>query len=424
MKKKELILKIKINKYNLKYLYIFFLLLIFISYIGGFFLKEDSSGGGELDFSLHIFNNYILFHSSNLININWNLYDSTSLPLHYIISKLFVISTNENIYKFFWFIFSFSGFFFIYFTFLKKLKIKNLINLELIFLSSFIFLSPYYRTSAFWGLEENIGVVCLVITIYFYYCYKENNSFNFFFLTILFASTTFFTRQSYMFLPIIVFLLLFDQSNYLCKKNKLLTILFIIFFIPVFYFFFSWEGLVPPMVQNTRTSGINLNNIPTILNIYLIYLAPFVMKYILSTKIKLNLNYLFLTGVFFLIYLFIFQNYEWTSNGSGILPKLLKILFFDDFTSKILLLFISYLTLILILIMFSNSVVLMLYFFINLLLFCFIDVVFQEYFDPICLIMLLCFAPNSYLSKKYFNLINFIPPYSLIILLGSIIYHQ
>ncbi len=417
-------MKIKINNYNSNILYIFFLFLIFISYFIGFFLKEDSSGGGELDFRLHIFNNFLLFHSNDLFNINWDLYDSTSLPLHYIISKFFIFSTNENIYKFFWFIFSFIGFFFFYLTLLKKLKIKNLINWNLVFLASTILLSPYFRTSAFWGLEENIGIISLLITIYFYYCYDENKNFKYFFVTILFASMTFYTRQSYLFLPIIVFFLLFNQSNYFCKKNKLLTILFIIFFIPVLYFFFIWKGLVPPMAQNMRVSGINLNNIPTVLNIYLIYLFPFFVKHILSIKIKLNFNYLLLIGIFFLIYLFAFQNYEWTSNGSGLLPKLLKILFFEDFTSKILLLLSSYVTLILILIMFLNSFVLMLYFFINLMLFCFIDVVFQEYFDPICLIMLLCFVPNKYLSKKKFNLRNFITPYSFLILLGSIIYHQ
>ena len=417
-------MKIKINNYNSNILYILFLFLIITSYFVGFFLKEDSSGGGELDFHLHIFNNFLLFHSNNLLNINWDLYDSTSLPLHYVISKILIFSINEDIYKFFWFIFSFIGFFFFYLILLKKLKIKSLINWNLVFLSSTLLLSPYFRTSAFWVLEENIGIISLLITIYFYYCFGENKNFKYFFLTILFASMTFYTRQSYLFLPIIIFFLLFDKSHYFCKKNNLLTILFIIFLVPAFYFFFSWKGLVPPMAQNTRAAGINLNNIPTILNIYLIYLFPFVIKYFLSTKIRFNFNYIFLIGIFFFIYLFIFQNYEWTSNGSGVLPKLLKLLFFEDFTSKILLLLSSYVTLILILIIFSNSLVLMLYFFINLILFCLIDVVFQEYFDPICLIMLVCWVPNKYLSKKNFNLINFIPAYSFIILTGSIIYHQ
>ena len=114
--------------------------------------------------------------------MNWDLYDSTSLPLHYIISKFFIFSKNENIINFFGLYFRLLIFFF-YLTLLKKLKIKNLINWNLVFLSSTLLLSPYFRTSAFLGLVKNIGIISL-ITIYFYYCFGENKNFKYF-LTIL-----------------------------------------------------------------------------------------------------------------------------------------------------------------------------------------------------------------------------------------------
>ena len=137
----------------------------------------------------------------------------------------------------------------------------------------------------------------------------------------------------------------------------------------------------------------------------------------------MNFNFLITLSIFFVIYFFIFQDYSWTSNGSGILPKLFKIFWLDEFVSKILLLFCSFISFIFILLMFSKSPVIILYFIINLIIFCSIEVVFQEYFDPICMIIILSFCSNSYYKKTFINLKQFIPIYSGIILIGSIFYH-
>lgn len=425
-------MKIKINTFNSPKLYFFFLTLILVSYFYGFFVKEDSSGGGKIDFNLHIYNNFILFYANDFFKIDWSLYDSTSLPLHYILSKIILLNDSKYQYQVFWFSFSFFGFLFFYLMLLEKFDLKNKINVQFLFLASSILLSPYFRTSAFWGLEENIGIILLIITLYFYLAFKNTKK-NFFFIgTILFASLTFYSRQSYLFLPIIVFILLFNKSSYFKKENILLTFLFMFFLIPAVYFFYEWEGLVPPMAQK-RSISFNLNNIPTILNIYLVYLIPFLLKYMSINKINLKylslikknlkLNYIFLIIFLFIIYFIIFSDYNWTSNGSGILPKILKILLIDDHLAKSILLISSYITIILIFIMFSKSIELILYFFINLIIFCLIDVIFQEYFDPICLIMLLCFIPKKFLTKTNFDLVKIVPIYSAIILIGSIVYH-
>ncbi len=413
---------IRAKSFNIKLLYIIFIILILISYFFGFFLQEDSSGGGAIDFSLHIFNNFILFKSNDFFKIDWELYDSTSLPLHYILSKLFLFTENQKIYKFFWFIISFIGFFFLYLVLLKRFKIKNRFDFELFFLASTILLSPYYRTSAFWGLEENLGIILMLITIYFYFSFKEMEETKFFLLTIFFASLTFYSRQSYLFLLVIIFFLLLDKSNFFSKKNSILVTLFVLFLLPTIYFFFQWKGLTPPVARSPSIK-LNFNNIPTILNIYLIYLFPFIIKFISFTKIKMNFNFLITLSIFFVIYFFIFQDYSWTSNGSGILPKLFKIFWLDEFVSKILLLFCSFISSIFILLMFSKSPVIILYFIINLIIFCSIEVVFQEYFDPICMIIILSFCSNSYYKKTFINLKQFIPIYSGIILIGSIFYH-
>ena len=425
-------MKIRIKNFNLDLIYIIFFTLILISYFSGFFLEEDSSGGGKIDFNLHIYNNFILFNSTNFFKIDWTLYDSTSLPLHYILSKIISLSNNKDQYQVAWFLFSFFGLIFFYLLLLKKFDLKNKININILFLASTILLSPYFRTSAFWGLEENIGIILMLITLYYYLCFKKQKKNIFFIFTIFFASLTFYTRQSYLFLPIIVFVLLLDRSQYLKRENFFLILFFILFLSPSFYFFYQWGGLVPPMAQN-RSISFNLNNIPTILNIYLIYLVPFIIKYVsyskknfnyLSlTKNKLNLKLFFILGILFLIYLILFSGYNWTLNGSGILPKILKILLINDQLARIILLISSYFTIIVILIMFYKSIELILYFTINLLIFCTIDVIFQEYFDPICIIMLLCFCSKKFFTKTKIDLAKIIPIYFAIILTGSLIYH-
>ena len=159
------------KKKNHQNIFLIGTLLIVTTYFLAFFFNEDSSGGGQLDFEQHIFNNFLLFFSSSLKEINWEFYDSTSLPLHYIISKFLIFSDQKNYYRLFWFIFSFLAPVLLYFLINLSPQFKNNSKFENIFLSSCILLSPYYRTSSVWGLEENIGIVCLLTALIFYKLY-------------------------------------------------------------------------------------------------------------------------------------------------------------------------------------------------------------------------------------------------------------
>ena len=47
------------------------------------------------------------------------------------------------------------------FYFCLKQKFKEIDGLLLFLISSVVLLSPYYRTSAYWGLEENYGLIFL-----------------------------------------------------------------------------------------------------------------------------------------------------------------------------------------------------------------------------------------------------------------------
>jgi len=88
----------KISNY-LVGLLIFF---IYFSFFFGFFNHEDAAGGGKIDLD-HIYHNIQLFKNNNFFNIPWDQYDSTSLPLYYLIIK-YLIPFNDififgNIFK-------------------------------------------------------------------------------------------------------------------------------------------------------------------------------------------------------------------------------------------------------------------------------------------------------------------------------------
>jgi len=69
-------------------------ILIYLSFFFGYFFQENSAGGGFIDFQ-YISNNILLFKESNFFEINWMKYESTSLPIYYLIIK------TQNIFGFF-----------------------------------------------------------------------------------------------------------------------------------------------------------------------------------------------------------------------------------------------------------------------------------------------------------------------------------
>ena len=134
-----------------------FIIINFLFFFLGFLLNEDAAGGGKGDFELHIYGNIILFQNYSFFQIPWNLYDSTSLPLYYLVLKFLVHSKNPLAFQLFTFALSLLVIFIFYICLKEKYNIKKKIDYNILFLSSIPLLSPFYRSSAFFGLEENIG---------------------------------------------------------------------------------------------------------------------------------------------------------------------------------------------------------------------------------------------------------------------------
>ena len=389
-------------------------LLIIVSFFIGFYFQENSSGGA-IDFS-HYYNNFKLFYGKNLLKINWYDYESSSLPLYYFVTYFFYNPENLILIK----IFNLFLSFFCLFLFYKILNIHLKLNNSLSFLlSSTILLSPYFRTSTFWMMEENFPILMTFITIYFYVSLKKKFSYFFLIAAIFFSVCAFFSRQNYIIISFGLFLLIFDWKNFFSKKNFLIVFLFFIFFSPSLYFLNIWGSLLPPLlVEQNRTLIFNINNIPYILNVILIYVLPFIF---FEKKIIVYLNNNKKLILFsFIFYLLIFFNFIPSTIGGGALSKLFMIIT-DGFALKYLILISSFFSLLFLILLFNDNKIIIFYFLLNLILFSTITPIWQEYFDPLSLVFIILFGNKINLPQYSNKFVYFLIAYLSLFLSTSIL---
>jgi hypothetical protein len=385
------------------FIYKIIIFFIFNFFILGFFIKEDAAGGGENDFFFHIYNNIKLFKDYDFLDIPWSSYDSSSLPLYYLITKYLIPFKNPFIYKLFTFFLSLSCVLIFYKILKKKYKELQKHDHILLLISTIPLLSPYFRTSAFWGIEENIAYFFFLLTGYFYFKDIKKN-FNLF-LLIFFASVTFYGRQNYAFLSIIIFFYLFNFKAIFIKRNIYIIFYFIVFLLPSLYFFLKWNGLMAQST-NPRPISFNLFNIPIILSIFFFYYIPLILiniQFYLKKIISIN-KLLILIILFFIFFTMFKQNPDILFSqklGSGLIYKLIfNFGFFNNYKNFaiILFLFISYLGLVFSIEFCRKNFQYLIYFLVSLSLFSFVNIIFQEYFDP--LIFFVIFIFGNFIKKN------------------------
>ena len=167
--------------------------LILISYATGFILRENSAGGAIVDFenvkrNLLAFKNNSFFEAIKLTATkDTEIYQSTRAPGFYVFNKYLNPFTPNLLmpsrFK------TISPIAIPILLFLNlKIKFKETNTYFLIFTSSLILLSPYLRSSAFWGIEENFGIVMVGFSALFYQLYKETKSKNYELIYLIFLA--------------------------------------------------------------------------------------------------------------------------------------------------------------------------------------------------------------------------------------------
>jgi hypothetical protein len=419
------------NKLNFfKLLSIFLILFSVIFFFYGFLVEENSAGAGGFkgDFAnfwitLQTFlNNDILtsvkISGEVVMPGQERLYISSRPPLIFIINKLFNPFVETKI------IFIRSIFFFsllapILFYYSLKIKYPKINNIILILLSCTILLSPYFRTSSYWALEENYGIVFIFISFILlekFFIEKKirilSKFIKLFFLTFVSSLCVYFD-QKLLIIPLFCFIkIIFSNEE---KFLKYLTfLLYFIFSIPFLYLIFLWENIIPTIDASTRTVGHNfyLSHAGFSLTIIGFYFIPlfFFKRENIKTALKSYFKdktkiIFFLFFVIYLFFSFFFDDYQSSAYpmiGKGVIHKLSLLLFKDHLIQKFFVYFNFIIFYFIITLMLDKRIaenLIIFYFTISSI---FITPILQEYYDPIILIIVFIFF-NLKLKINYKN---------------------
>ena len=420
------------KKYNLlvhKDYEIFYNILIFIpfiSFIFGFYHGEFSAGTGEGGGdSQWIRENIKIFIENDLLTAIFHpdLFGNRT-PLIYVLNKLInPFFYDFEKYRLSVFILSIFGPVFLYQ--LLKLKFYNVDRKILLLISSIVYLSPYYRTSAYWGLNENYGIITMVLSFLFlikFLKFKKKRNINVFGI-ILFSTLTIYFDQKFLIVPLICYInMILFKSNLNFKIT--ISLIYGVLALPYLYLFYKWGGIVPPVTQlsnpKTITSVSDLNMIyfihigyaSTMIAFYLLPIMLFTGKLVfiihnLKKLISKKSNYIFfLLILFFFIYLIDFNFEKYTTQdhwvGLGIIHKLTQLLFKQTILQEITTYGFFLFSFVVLLYFINLSKLDGLYISYFLLISLFLWPLMQEYFDPIILIISLIL----FNSVKHFTKFN------------------
>tara|TARA_B100000029_G_scaffold96542_1_gene86664 strand:- start:215 stop:1528 length:1314 start_codon:yes stop_codon:yes gene_type:complete len=419
------------------------ILLSISSFFAGYIRGENSAGAGTLyhDFE-NVWINLQTFLKNDLLTAikltagaDGEVYQSSRTPLIYIFHKLFNPFTENKIF-FIRSVFAISLILPIIFYLCLKQKFKKEENLLLILISAIICLSPYFRTSAYWGLEENFSLISLLLTFLFLNQFLHNTerglkNYYQIFLAVFFSSICLYLDQKLTIIPLICFFhIIFCNRG---VKIKIFAVfLYFIFSLPYIYLITIWGNIIPTGDALDRGIGdqLYLQHLGYMSTIMAFYLLPLLFYKkenfldLLNNFLKERKNYYLLSLFFiYLLYLLIFYDYEAEIIvGKGFIHKIAIVLFEKIYFQKIFIYFSFFISWLIILIYLNGNLkdkLIVFYFFVLSLI---IYPIFQEYLDPLIILMAFTFF-GSKLFINYKNTI-FLFLYLSIFLIFSNIYYN
>ena len=314
---------------NSRNIYIVYILLYF-SLLIGFYFNEDFSLGYINDY--YGGKEYVSFFEKDFVKtlLNFDKFTTSHSPIYYIfVLFLEKISFNETVLRLINLHTSLliPIFFYLCLKIKYKFQKKDLRTL----IPCIIFFSPYFRSSSIWIGSENISLLFLIISFYFFLKYESNKEKNFsnIFLNILFLACAAYFRPIYA-----VFSIYFFLRYYLDLKfsNKLLYYILInaLLSFPALYYVFALDinFILIHINQNVELSSF-VNNFSICISIILFYSIPFLLANI-NNGLKLSIfriENIVLSIIFTYLLLFHF-NFN-APHGGGIIYKI-SLLTFDN----------------------------------------------------------------------------------------------
>ena len=412
---------------------------ISISFFLGYFFRENAVGGG-IEFYAMEWPIIQSFKKDFLFTINnYATFGDGTIPFSHIINAyLNPFSDIDTNFQLSVTVISFV--IFCIFTLILKKVFSDTNFIDILLTSSVILLLPMFRTSAFWGKNENYGWLFFILALYFFFEIKKNitkvpenkdllNVVSFCFT----SACALYARQMLIFLPVSYLLYLFFYN---ANKKIIITsiVAFAIFAIPGFLLIWVWGDIydtknLPPNVLYGLWIHPKyiLFNIPILLSFFGFYLLPILIIEFLNSGYKNFFNKYFKSFFFAIITLTILSQVNlldylgnYTLSGGAILKvnyliqknNFFLLLVFSSIGFSILIRFITE--------DIKNNAVILLPI---LIIFGFPQLLYQEYVEPLILIIFFL-ALKTNLHKVYFNNISLsnsiFLSYFTIFLIGSI----
>ena len=431
-----------------KNIIIFCSAIIIFSYFFGYYLDENSIGSGGYRGDLEwIWQNYEIFRKQNFIDaIRDESFFGNRTHLLYIINYyLNPFINNIDNYRLSITFFSIIASYVFYLCLLNRFKQTNYIYLILV--SLLVLLSPFYRTSAYWGMEIQYGIISALLAIYFFT--KEDNikkiSSSNLFLSIFFSSCTVYFDLKLILIPLYIYIKIIF-SNLTFREKAKTSIIYFILAIPFILLIFQWGGLVPIETQNanplqgthliSKLHFVNILFATNIIGLYMFPLLIFKRNILESLKKIINPTNIILFALFliYLVSFLYFDLYDYTDKlsreyggyknfwGLGYSQKLSNLIFENRFYSLIFNLIIYFVSIIIILLVVGSRLInltIVLFFYLQSI---FLFPLMQEYFDPYILLFGVLLFKNDY--QFNFEKCAFAFLFFGFFLLSSIYYYQ
>lgn len=427
----------KLN-FNIKLLSIIFTSFAAISFFYGFYIDEISMGAGGYNGDFVFVTKSIDLFYNNSIKDSILLFSETSNrpPLIYILHKLFNPFFVDEL-NFRRSVFTLSLFIPILFFLCLRERFKNSENNLLALFASILFFNPFFRTSSYWGLEENYAIISTLAAFIFLLRFANHSRDNFWnisiniFLITFFSSLSIYFDQKFLIIPLICFfnIILSNQKNI----YKIFCLIFYtIFAIPYIYLIYLWGGIFPTNIYNVG-SQFFFHHIGYALTIIAFIFFPFI--FLKTNKIgdqiseflskKQFLLLLLIVILIYLIVLFFFYNdffFENKSDGGGVIKKI-SLVFFTNLIFNKIFIFSSILISWFLIFFFNEekklNTILTTYF---LIISVIVSPFYQEYFDPIIFLLILFIYKLDF--KFTYKKIYFLYAYFLFFLIGTNIYYN
>ena len=431
----NLLNKIKMNFNSITFSYLFTLLAL-VSFFLGFSLDEVSMGAGGFDGDFKFVKRSIVLFNENSFLESIKLFSETSNrpPLIYIMHKyLNPFFANELGFRRTVFIISLA--IPILFYLCLKEKFPEADNKILMFFSSIIFFNPFIRTSSYWGLEENYAIITTLVSILIFLkllkidSYKTN--YKLIFLLTLFSSLTIYFDQKFLIIPLMFFLnILFGKFSF---KLKAFTIFcYLILSIPYVFLIILWGGIFPSNIYQVGKQ-FYFHHLGYALTIIAFIFFPFVFLKSVNIKEKLTdfikekkiLFILLSIILFYLIILFFFYDDKFINNhldGGGIVKKISLVFFEDIFFRKLFIFFSVFFSWFFIFFFLDKNFFNYFLTFYFLLISVIVRPFYQEYFDPLILLLLIFLYKIDF--KINLERVYFLYFYFLLFLIGTNIYYN